>query len=445
MRLATQLRRLAMLLPLLWSCGNVQADEGIPALLQFAEQYRHQQPETLGVAEKKPAKTRRPDATPPVPRLSDSPALRRAMKERDLQREQHQATIRKLEKEMSVLRQSLAAAMEKTEKAAVAKVPVSTDLAPLQALVVSLRQAVTGRPDEQRALALITQARETQRQQVDEKTAAMALLQQQLTAQQEENQSLQKQQAVLQQQADNAATDLAKQTETLQQLQTDVEILRVRSQWLATPGTLAQPAEQQMYAAGTALGHDILAMLNERRAWGVKTNQQTLLSGVVDTFAGQYQLTTDVLARALADSETAVNAAREKAAATAHKQGEAYSVDFKQQKGVKQSPSGFWYRVDYIGDEPIAGNAIVDVVVKETLTDGTVIQDMETSGKVLSQPLSAYPPLFQEAIGYLQNHGSLTLVVPPALAYGEVGFPPKVPPNATMVYELRVESSKAQQ
>lgn len=439
MRLTTQLRRLAVLLPLLWGCSHVQAEEGIPALLQFAEQYRNHQPETPKVEEKQPVKTRQP------PELSDSPVLRRVLKERDLQRDQHQTTIRKLEKEMSVLRQSLTAATEKTEKATVAKTPVSTDLAPLQALVVSLCQAVTGRPDEQRALALITQAREAQRQQVDEKTAAMALLQQQLTVQQQENQSLQKQQAVLQQQAGNAAADLAKQTETLQQLQTDAEVLRVRSQWLVTPGTLAQPAEQQAYAAGTALGRDILAMLNERKAWGVKTDQQALLSGVVDTFAGQYQLTTDVLARALADSKVAVNTARDKAAATAHKQGETYLADFKQQKRVKQSPSGFWYRVDYAGDEPIADDAIVAVVVKETLTDGTVIQDMEANGKVLSQPLSAYPPLFKEAIGHLKNHGSLTMVVPPALAYGDVGDPPKVPPNATMVFELRVDSSKVRQ
>jgi FKBP-type peptidyl-prolyl cis-trans isomerase len=78
-----------------------------------------------------------------------------------------------------------------------------------------------------------------------------------------------------------------------------------------------------------------------------------------------------------------------------------------------------------------------------SLTDGTVIQDMELSGKVLSQPLEAYPPLFREAIGYLRNHGSVTLVVPPELAYGEAGYSPKIPPHTTMIYELRIEDVKA--
>lgn len=34
------------------------------------------------------------------------------------------------------------------------------------------------------------------------------------------------------------------------------------------------------------------------------------------------------------------------------------------------------------------------------------------------------------------------MVVPPELAYGNVGYPPKVPPSATMVYELRVDGVK---
>lgn len=69
---------------------------------------------------------------------------------------------------------------------------------------------------------------------------------------------------------------------------------------------------------------------------------------------------------------------------------------------------------------------------------------MELNGKVLSQPLSAYPPLFREAIGYLQDHGSITMAVPPEQAYGETGYPPDVPPDATMIYELRIDSSHRQ-
>lgn len=80
-------------------------------------------------------------------------------------------------------------------------------------------------------------------------------------------------------------------------------------------------------------------------------------------------------------------------------------------------------------------------MVKESLTDGTVIQDMELNGKILSQPLDVFPPLFREELGYLRNHGELTLEPPPALAYGEAGYPPTIPPNAPVVYALRIESN----
>jgi len=575
-RLNARLRQLAVLLPLLWGTERAQADEGVPALLQFAEQYRDTQHSD---APEKPAKTPVTPAPPknarPAPAtLSDSPTLRRALKARDAQLAKQQALLQRQEKELATLRQSLAAETARHQQAlTAAQSPAQTAVsgspagwAPLQKLVSGLRQAASGMPDEQRATALIAEARasadreraavqealaqvkalkgqvnalkrrlqtddveksesdrmqqtlatqrQTLQQQLDEKTAALAQQQQELataktqqdvlraelktlqtdqkdkrtaltvrlekekaalTAQlatqeeqrtalekkardmqvvteqketmlaalRQENITLQQRQVTLTEQASKAEAELAKQAQTLHQAQSDVEVLQARAKWLAKPQALSKPEGQQAYAAGGALGRDILTMLNERKGWGVETDQQTLLAGVVDAFAGQYQLTTDVLTRALADSEAAVNAARTKAVAAQHKKGESFVAGFKKQKGVKQSVAGFWYRVDYAGDTPLRDTDIVDVVVKETLTDGTVIQDMSLSGNVLSQPLSAYPPLFREAIGHLRNHGSLTMVVPPSLAYGEEGYPPKVPPNATMVYELRIDNSKA--
>ncbi|WP_338510734.1 FKBP-type peptidyl-prolyl cis-trans isomerase [Erwinia aphidicola] len=78
------------------------------------------------------------------------------------------------------------------------------------------------------------------------------------------------------------------------------------------------------------------------------------------------------------------------------------------------------------------------MAVRESLTDGKVIKDMIKSGSSLSQPLFAYPALFREALKKLKNHGSMTLVVPPALAYGDKGMGPDIPPGATLVYTLRV-------
>ncbi|MBH3290272.1 FKBP-type peptidyl-prolyl cis-trans isomerase [Serratia marcescens] len=239
-------------------------------------------------------------------------------------------------------------------------------------------------------------------------------------------------------QAKKNALALADANQTQQALREELDGLRSRAKWLPDAQALEKKPAQQSYAAGVALGRDIQTMLAERKNWGINPDKTVLLAGVIDTFNGHYQLSDAQLTRALAESEKAVNDARNQAAKMQTSKGEAFVTEFKKKKGTQKSPSGFWYRIDYAGDEAIKENARVDIVVKESLTDGSVIQDMDRSGKVMSQPLSAYPPLFREAIGHLKNHGSLTMVVPPALAYGETGYAPQIPPNATMVYELRI-------
>ncbi|MBB7361187.1 FKBP-type peptidyl-prolyl cis-trans isomerase, partial [Escherichia coli] len=50
----------------------------------------------------------------------------------------------------------------------------------------------------------------------------------------------------------------------------------------------------------------------------------------------------------------------------------------------------------------------------------------------------------RSALRLLKNHGTVTVAAPPELAYGDEGYPPRVPPGATMVYTIRVEDVKAE-
>lgn len=232
---------------------------------------------------------------------------------------------------------------------------------------------------------------------------------------------------------------LKAEAEREEQLKTELSTVREQSKWLATPKSLETDEASQAYAAGVALGQDIQGMLDERKSWGMRIDSKTLLSGIIDTFTGHYQLTAEQLEREVLKAEKSVEQTRAKIIKQQDVVGETFVADFKKKNGVKQSSAGFWYHIDYAGDEAIPETAIVDVVVKESLSDGTVIQDMDIGGKVLSQSMMEYPPLFRAAISLLKNHGSLTMVVPPSLAYGDKGYPPTVPPNATMVYVLRIE------
>ncbi|MEE4411547.1 MULTISPECIES: FKBP-type peptidyl-prolyl cis-trans isomerase N-terminal domain-containing protein [unclassified Serratia (in: enterobacteria)] len=408
--------KLTLLMPLLLTSGPLSAEDGVPALLQFAEQYSHQHsvsPPVVVEKERRPSKIKNDNVIKVTPSAVKT------------QTERQQQKIRELERALSALRDA-----PPVEKA--------VDLSGLLQLIGGLRQAISLSPDERRMAELIRQASEETAR--EKQSAAMSLAQ--VRALKARITDLQAQQRVLLERASQAEAEQEKLARIQQRLRQDADALRERAKLLAAPQTLKTVTGQQSYAAGGALGRDILKMLDERKGWGIETDRQTLLAGVVDAFAGQYQLTTDVLAKALADSEARVNAARHQRMQHQSERDNAYIEAFTRGKGVKQSPDGFWFRVDYIGAGEIAANAQVDVVVKEMLTDGQVIQDMDLNDKVLSQPLKDYPPLFRAAIGQLKNHGAMTLVVPPELAYGEAGFPPKIPPNAAMVYELRVVDAK---
>lgn len=262
--------------------------------------------------------------------------------------------------------------------------------------------------------------------------------QQKLVTVQQEQAAIQKAHAQAMTQKD--ATLQEKEQALLAQRKALTETQAALSKATATPARIKPEGKAAIrdYAVGSALAKDMLALLKEREAEGVKVDQALALAGVQDTFAGALQVPDAELTEALSASEREVTQAQAKRKSQTEKAGQAYMTYFAKRKGVKKHPDGFLYRIDFAGNDAIADTDTVTIVVKESLTDGTVINDMDVSGALVSQPLNAYPGLFQSAIRLLKSHGSVTLVVPPALAYGDKGYPPQVPPGATIVYALRI-------
>lgn len=192
------------------------------------------------------------------------------------------------------------------------------------------------------------------------------------------------------------------------------------------------------YSIGSSLAEDMLALLKERATQGIEVDSRIALAGVQDTFAGQLKLLPDQIKKALDATEVALNSNEKQQKLNIETAGARYIEQFKKQKQVKKEPSGYFYRIDNTGSGPIGPNSIVTVVVKESLTNGKVIKDMDAAGTSITQPLSSYPPMFKSALMQLQNHGSMTMVVPPNLAYGDKGLPPDIPPGSTMIYNVKI-------
>ncbi|CAI2509600.1 FKBP-type peptidyl-prolyl cis-trans isomerase N-terminal domain-containing protein [Serratia liquefaciens] len=369
----------AAALLLLLACGAASAaetapgkDDGIPALLKFA-----QQQQAAPVVETAPAAPQPVTAKPKPAAVARGDNARLTALNQALQRQAE--TIRQLEQQLAAQAQPAAPALKATPK------PAPIDIRPLVAALKGVRQAITTPPD---LIAMAT-----------------ALARQQRIATQQEQQ--------------------------LQQLNRQLAAQR-------QPPELVSDADKQAYAAGVSLGRDIMHLQEENRRLGIEADRPRLLAGIADTLAGRQRLDDAAIDRALKAADAALQQTQRQRQQAIRVEGKTYLADFAKQPGVQKDALGFYYRVDYAGSGQIKANDNVDIVVRESLPDGQVIKDMDLAGTTISLPLAQYPPLFRAAIGKLNKHGSMTLVVPPALAYGDKGSPPAIPPGATMIYTLRV-------
>lgn len=418
---------LGTLLPLLFPIAATAKNEepGVPMLLQFAERYQQREP----VLKEEKVQPKQKKVWLPVPPANNRG--QQSAKEKELtlglqksqqQLLQQQQVIADLQQQMEQLNNKV-----KQKKSTNPEFNFST----VSLMFSKMRQAMAITPNEQHAKTLVAKAQQAFTQIAEQRAqeqAKFAKMSQQVADADKRYQQIR--------------TKLHEKEQVEARLESEVVQLRNRDKLFASSEMLKNVAARQSYAAGVALGKDINKMEQERSGWGVNVDRQALFSGVTDAFIGQYKLAPEELDKAFSDSENVIATAREKAMKSAQKTDDEFVSNFKQKKGVQQSSSGFWYYIDYVGDEDIKGNAVVDIMVKESLTDGTIINDMESNNKVISQPLNDYPALFQEVLRLLKNHGSITLVVPPSLAYGEQGNLPEIPPNATMVYDVRIVDVK---
>lgn len=247
--------------------------------------------------------------------------------------------------------------------------------------------------------------------------------------------------AELQKQLADYAEQVKAKDKELADRQAKLEISEKALSAATTPARPLPKNEQEIrdYAVGTSMANDMLSLLKERAAGGVVVDHNLALAGIEDAFSGKYQVSEQDIKTALAASEKEVAEKRQSLRQKTEQEGKLYMAKFAGQPGVKKDSDGFLYRADVAGSGTIKETDTVSVVVTESLTNGTVLKDMEQQGTFISQPFNAYPPLFKKAIKLLKNHGTITLVVPPSLAYGDEGYPPLVSPGATLVYKLRIK------
>jgi FKBP-type peptidyl-prolyl cis-trans isomerase FkpA len=89
------------------------------------------------------------------------------------------------------------------------------------------------------------------------------------------------------------------------------------------------------------------------------------------------------------------------------------------------------------GARPTATD-VVRVHYHGTFPNGKVFDSSVERGKPASFPLNRVIPCWTEGLQQMQVGGKAKLVCPPSIAYGARGAPPRIPPNATLYFEVEL-------
>lgn len=196
----------------------------------------------------------------------------------------------------------------------------------------------------------------------------------------------------------------------------------------------AEPKSEEqktLYAIGLALSNSLASFnLSEADLEMVKAG---LSDGVLNKDRKVDIQTYGPKIQELQRTRLAVMAEKEK------KTGKAYADKAASAKGAKKTASGLVYVPIKTGTgaSPNATDT-VKVHYHGTLVDGTVFDSSVQRGEPVSFPLNQVIPCWTEALQLMKVGEKGRLVCPSNIAYGDSGRPPKIPPGATLIFEVEL-------
>ena len=189
--------------------------------------------------------------------------------------------------------------------------------------------------------------------------------------------------------------------------------------------------QKVLYAAGAVLAQNIAT-------WNLKPDEIVfVLQGLEDAATGKKPA---VSLEEIRPKIQAFAQSRASAAAVAEKKAaEPFLAKAAAEKGAKKTDSGLIITeiTPGTGATP-KGEDKVKANYRGTLIDGTEFDSSEVHGGPVTFPVTGVIPCWTEALQGMKVGGKVKLVCPPEVAYGDRGFPPKIKPGATLVFEVEL-------
>jgi len=184
-----------------------------------------------------------------------------------------------------------------------------------------------------------------------------------------------------------------------------------------------------MRAIGAEFGRSVSQLdLSPQEADAVRQGVEEGLKGSAPTGVSRMQI------EGLVSKRRAARATQEIA------RGKAYADAAAKEPGAVKLESGVVFRelVAGTGKSPEMGSR-VKFNFKNTLVDGTVIDDSVADGKPAETVVGPdLLPCWSEALPKMKAGGKAKIVCPAVQAFGPQGRPPVIPPGATLVFELQL-------
>ena len=138
---------------------------------------------------------------------------------------------------------------------------------------------------------------------------------------------------------------------------------------------------------------------------------------------------------------TCLGEIKEKKAQAVKGEGEKLLADNAKRAGVITLPSGLQYEIMKAGtgDRPLATDKVT-THYHGTFINGNVFDSSVERGQPAQFPINRVIPGWTEALQLMPVGSKWKLWVPYSLAYGEKGYPPKIPPYSALIFEVELIS-----
>jgi FKBP-type peptidyl-prolyl cis-trans isomerase FklB len=213
---------------------------------------------------------------------------------------------------------------------------------------------------------------------------------------------------------------------------------------LAAGPVLAQDTTSEKGKLSYAIGYQIGKDFSDRK---MDVDVNTVIRALQDAYgkrtpAISEEKMREILTAFQSKMMTEAKAEYDKVAATNKASATRFMSENKTKKGIVVLPSGLQYRVIEEGTgKQVAPTAEVTVHYRGSLSDGLEFDSSFARGEPVKFKVNEVIKGWQEALSRMKVGDHWQIFLPPDLAYGDRGQPPRIGPNQALVFDIKVISS----